>query len=206
MHKLVESKLSKLDVAHQIEHSQRVYKNCEIIAKEFKKVNLDALYAAALLHDIGQTVFNLNEHSHNSVKLAEKYLRKIGFPEKDIPLVFKIIKRHDDYVWVKSHSGSKPKTAEAKIFQDADRIETMGAIGIARNFAWAGKNNKKMWDEKKRFRPELIYGGNISVIHTLDSELQIYKNLNTKTAKRMAKDRQEFAKKFIKQFLKEWKQ
>lgn len=204
--KLVRPELEKLDVGHGIEHSLRVYKNCEKIAKYYQKVNLDALYASALLHDIGQTVKHFDEHSYNSIILAKKYLKNVQFPEKNIFLVEEIIKRHDDYTWVKKHSNNKPKNLEVRIFQDADRLETIGAIGIARNFIWAGKHDKKSWDNKKRWKRDKIFGGNISVIHTIDAELQIYKNLNTKVAKKMAKEKHEFYKLFLKQFFKEWKQ
>ncbi len=202
--KSVKPKLNSLDVAHNFDHSLRVFENCKIIGQEFKNVNYDALYAASILHDIGQTVKHDNEHGHNSVKLARIILNKIKFPS-DIDLVLEVIKKHDDYRWVKNHSGTKPNIPEAKIFQDADRLESMGAMGIIRQFLWAGKHGKRIYDEKARPRPDLIYGGNISAIHTIrDHEINIYKNLNTKAAKRLAKQKQEFKKIFLKQFFKEW--
>lgn len=205
--KLVEPELKKLDLAHQIEHSLRVYKNCEKIARDYKKVDLDVLYAASLLHDIGQTVSKYNEHSQNSIKIAKQHLKKVNFPFKKLDIVFETIRKHDDYVWVKNHSNEKPKSIEARIFQDSDRIESIGIMGIIRQFIFAGKHGKQIWDEKKKSRPDLIYGGNLSAIHTIkDHEMQIYRNLNTKSAKKLSRDRYLFMQSFVKQFFKEWKQ
>lgn len=203
--KLVEPELEKLDIGHWIDHSLRVYNNCEEIAEEFKKVNLDALYAASLLHDLGHILSEKNEHSHNSVLAGEELLKKVNFPKEHHLLVKKIISEHDNYVWVKKHINRKPNILESRIFQDADRIEAIGAIGIARNCVWAGKHNKKIWDEKAGWKNNIIYGRNISAMHTLNSCLEMYRNCNTKTGKRIAKERYLFSKLFIKQLIKEWK-
>lgn len=122
-------------------------------------------------------------------------------------MVIEAIVKHDDYIWVKNHSNNKPKSIEAKIFQDADRLESIGAMGIIRQFLFAGKHNKKIYEDKKPPRPHLIYGGNISGIHTIrDHEAQVYMHLNTKLAKRIAKSRHEFTREFLKQFFREWEQ
>jgi len=202
--KIAQRKMDKFEIIHNVEHSLRVYENCKRIAKHYRQANLDVLYAASLLHDFGQTVKRLNEHGKESTDLAKKILLKIKFPEKDIPLVLEATKEHDNFVWIKTHSQKKPKSIETKIFQDADRLETIGAIGIARNFAWAGKNDKKIWDRTKPLCPQILYGNNYSVIHTLHSELRIYNHLNTQAAKKLARKRQIFLKQFIKQFLNEW--
>lgn len=207
MYNLVRPELDKLDMAHRIEHSLRVYKNCEKIARDFKCVNLDALYAASLLHDIGQTLKDHDEHSHKSIKIAEKMLEKSRFPMEYFSLVDEAIKKHDDYIWVKNHSNDKPKSIEAKIFQDADRLESIGVMGIIRQFLFTGKHNKKIYNEKIPPQRDKIYAGNVSAIHTIrDHELQIYKHLNTKQAKILARNKYIFAKKFLNQFFKEWKQ
>ena len=201
---IVKPKLDSLDVAHRTDHSLRNYKICETICKSHKKADLAILYAACLLHDIGKINKTHNEHSHESVKLAEQILNKTKFPKDKIPLVLKIIKEHDNYRWVLNHSNHRPKDLEAKIFQDADRIESLGAIGIGRNFIWGGRYDKVMWNKNIEFKPRIIYGGNISVLHTLDFELSAYKHLNTEAAKKIAKNRYLFIKLFIKQFIKEW--
>lgn len=204
--KIAENELKKVDNAHRVDHSLRVYRNCKEIAKYFEnKINLDALYAASLLHDIGYTIKSKNEHSHHSIKLAEKYLKKVGFPMEYWNLVTESIKKHDDFIWVKKHSNEKPKSIEAKIFQDADRLESVGAIGIGRQFTWASKHNKVMFDNKKNWANHLVYGGNISVLHTLKFELEAYKHFNTRAAKIIGKEKYKFVQQFINQFVKEWK-
>ena len=69
-------------------------------------------------------------------------------------------KKHDDYIWVKNHSNDKPRSIEAQIFQDADRIESLGAMGIARNFMWAGKHNKVIYGDKIGWKDDKIFAGN----------------------------------------------
>lgn len=203
--KLVSPELSKLDQAHQIAHSFRVYDNCEKIAVAYKKVDLDVLFAVAMTHDLGQTINNFNEHSDNSVALAHQYLSAAGFPEEKITLVNEIISEHDNYAWVKNHKKIKPKCLESKIFQDADRLEGLGVIGIIRQFLFAGKHGKIVYNPKLKPRPDLIYGGNLSAIHTIrDHQLNIYKNLNTKKAKELARESYNYTKLFLKQFFKEW--
>lgn len=206
LYRAVKPKLEKLDQSHQIEHSLRVFDYCEQIAKGAGPIDYDSLYAAALLHDIGQTITSLNEHSRDSITISESMLAECGFPPEKIVRVAEIIREHDNYRWVKGHRKAKPKSAEARIFQDADRIESFGAIGIARQFLFASKHGKKMWDPRKKPQPQTIYGGNISAIHTIrDHQLAAYKHLNTSAAKKIAKSRNEFTKKFLSQFLKEWK-
>lgn len=201
----VEPKLKKLDVAHRLEHSLRVYKNCELIATRYPTADLDVLYAASLLHDIGYSIQKHGEHSNASIFLTKRIIKRIGFPEKKIPLVLSTIVWHDDYVWVSKHSGKKPRLLEEKIFQDADRLEAIGLIGVIRNFLYAGKHGKKIWDETLPTRPDLIFGGNLSAIHTIrDHESQVYKHLNTPIAKKLAKQKHRHQQLFLKQFFKEW--
>ncbi len=202
--KIVEPKLNRLDVGHRLDHSLRTFEICKIISKGYKNVDLDALFSASLLHDIGKILKPINKHGNKSVKLASEILLKADFPKNQIPQVLEIIKDHDNFVWVKNYSKKKPTVLEVKIFHDADELESMGAIGIGRNFIWAGKHNKIMFNEKKKFCPEIAYGGNISVLHTLDFEQSAYKYFSTKTGKKMAKNKYLFTKLFIKQFLKEW--
>jgi|WetSurMetagenome_2_1015567.scaffolds.fasta_scaffold101758_4 uncharacterized protein len=202
---LIKPKLDKLDVVHRTDHSLRVYKLCERIAKSYKNANLDVLYAASLLHDIGKIVCMKNEHSHHSVTFAKAYLKKAGFPDNKFYLVKEAIEKHDDYVWVKKHSNNKPKGLDAKIFQDADRLESMGAIGISRNLIWAGEHKKTLYDNKKAWKDDVIYGGNISALHTIHFEQKDYAHLNTSSAKKIAREKYVFGEKFINQFIKEWK-
>lgn len=203
--KSVKPVLAQLDRAHQIEHSFRVYGNCEKIAAAHKEADLDLLYAAAMVHDLGQTIDNFNEHSENSIAMADSFLFKAGFPRGKIPAVNEIIADHDNYAWVKGHRKTRPKTLESKIFQDADRLESLGVMGIIRQFIFSGKHGKIIYDPSIKPHPELIYGGNLSAIHTIrDHQLNIYKHLNTKKAKEISKENYDFIKRFLKQFFKEW--
>lgn len=201
---IAENKMDKFEIIHNTEHSLRVYENCKRIAKYYPKANLDVLFAASLLHDFGHTISKVNRHAHHSASLGEKILKQIKFPEKNTSLVLKAVADHDNHAWVKGHSPNKPRLLESKILQDADRLETFGAIGIGRNFAWGGKHHKPLWDKTKKLCPEKLYGNNYSVIHTLDFETYNYKYLNTPVAKKLGQKRLIFLKQFIKEFINEW--
>jgi uncharacterized protein len=106
--------------------------------------------------------------------------------------------------------GSKRKlTIEGKIVQDADRLEALGAIGIARAFAYGGKKNRQIYNpaiKPKKFKCTDEYRGSegTTINHFYEKLLKIKSQLNTKTAKKIALKREQFMKTFLKQFYDEW--
>ena len=138
---IVEKKLSCS--AHNMDHVMRVYNTCMNLAKG-KKVDMEVLKAAILLHDIARVKEDDDktgkvDHAVLSAKEAEPILKKLGFPKKKIKHIQDCIISH------RYKTDHKPKSLEAKILFDADKLDVTGAMGIARAFVWVGRNNAHIY-------------------------------------------------------------
>lgn len=201
--------------AHNMDHVNRVYNMALKLAKG-EKVDLEVIKIAILLHDIGGFKEMKNssgkfDHAFESAKIARPFLCGLGYPEKKIQHICDCIISH------RYRTGYKPKTKEAQIVFDADKLETVGAIGIARQFVWVGKNNAHIFrklDINKYARENLggKVGGRIQdkTKHSPQLEWEtknkhILKSLYTEKAKQIAKKRMKFSGKFLRKLEKEIK-
>lgn len=131
------------DSAHNMDHVVRVY-NMALRLSKGEKVDQNVIFAAVWLHDIGGLA-ELNDPSGNtdhakvSVKLAAPFLRSLNFSDEKIKHILDCILSH------RYRTNHKPKTKEAMIVFDADKLETVGAIGLARAFSWVGKSNANIY-------------------------------------------------------------
>lgn len=143
--KIVERELSY--TAHDLAHTERVLRLCLTLAKEEPDIRLDILIPAVLLHDIARAE---EDHDHTGqidhavlgAEMAEGILRELGY---DFPTIIRIKE------CIKSHryrSGYTPETIEAKILFDADKLDALGAVGIARSFMLAGEHGEIMYSER----------------------------------------------------------
>ena len=215
--KIVEKESNWTDAAHDINHTIRVYDLCLKLAKDMGRVDLEVLELSALLHDIGgakelQDKSGKTCHAKVSVKMSQKILKKFGYSQDKINKIVHCILSH------RYRTGVRPETKEAKILFDADKLESIGAIGVARNFIWVGNNNAKMFAETnlKEYIKENLYGGKINgrvkdeTKHNpfFEFELKskrIPKKLYTQTAKKIAKERVRYMKSFFNRLKKEIK-
>jgi uncharacterized protein len=187
--------------SHAFDHTERVY-NLSIKLAKNKKVDLDILKAAVLLHDIARLKEQNKEcecHAEYGAEIAKKILKEINFPEEKIKDVVYAIKVH-------RHSKKiKAETKEAEILQDADRLDALGAITIARMFSTGGELNRPLYDPKIPF-DDKTYNFYTSTIHGFYHRiLKITpETFNTKEAKEIAKERYKFVQEFLDRFLKEW--
>lgn len=129
--------------AHNLDHVMRVYRLSLLLAKNEKNVDLDVLIPAALLHDIARVKESndstgATDHAIIGSEVAEEILRDLGYEEDKIEEIKHCIATH------RFRSGNAPKTIEAKILFDADKLDAIGAIGIARSFMLAGQFGQKM--------------------------------------------------------------
>lgn len=142
---IVETELNQeKDSAHDIDHIMRVYALAMAIAESEKNVDLDILQAAVLLHDIGgakeaNDPTGQTDHAVIGAEIAKPILENFGFSEKQIKHIQACILSH------RYRTDNRPETIEAKIVHDADKLETVGAIGVARAFAWVGKHKAKIY-------------------------------------------------------------
>lgn len=158
---------------HGADHSIRVYNNALNIRKAFE---CNELYVdlGALLHDVDDHKLFNNKNNEN----ARKFLIENDFDSESIEDIIEII----NSVSFTKNKGTKPKTLEACIVQDADRLDAIGAIGVARTFMYSGKNGRGIEDSLSHF----------------DEKLLLLKDMmNTDEAKRLAEERDSFMKEFL---------
>jgi uncharacterized protein len=189
-------KIISNDSAHDFDHIMRVYKNIEKISKT-EKVNKKLVLSAALLHDLVSYPKSDKRSKNSSIESAKKsktILQKYDFTEKEIEIVSDAIRDH-------SFSQNKiPETMEGKILQDADRLDALGAIGIARVFATGGSLNRLFYNPndpfcKKRNPDDKTW----TVDHFFAKLLKLESLMNTKSGKIEAKKRTKVIKEYLKQ-------
>lgn len=164
--------------AHDDGHVERVVKLARFIA-EREGADVEVVVMAAKLHDIARDAEN---HALESARVAREILTKEERDERFIKAVVHAIEAHS------FSSGVEPKTLEAKVLSDADKLDAMGAIGVARAFMYSGEKGRSIEDTLKHFEEKL---------------LRLKDMLYTKTARRMAERRHEFLVKFYEEIKKE---
>ncbi|MEE9564068.1 MAG: HD domain-containing protein [Nitrosopumilaceae archaeon] len=188
------------DPAHDFEHTMRVYKNAEKLAKK-ENANTKLVLCAALLHDIVSFSKSDKRSKKSSIKSAikaTKILKKYNFSKTEIKIVSDAIREH-------SFSQNKtPKTLEGKILQDADRLDAIGSIGIARVFAVAGSEGRAFYNELDPFcsrrKPN---DQRWTLDHFYRKLLKLEKLMNTKAAKTEAKRRTKILQIYLTELKKE---
>ena len=193
-------KRTKNDSAHDFEHTMRVYKNAQKICKK-EKANEKLVLSAALLHDIvsyPKSDKRSKMSSIESAKKSEKILEKFNFPKEEIVIILDAIREH-------SFSQNKiPKTIEGKILQDADRLDAIGAIGIARVFATGGSLKRPFYDINDPFcKKRLPDDKTWTVDHFFQKLFKLESLMNTKSGKAEAKKRTRVLKEFLNQLKQE---
>ncbi len=188
------------DSAHDYEHTMRVYKNAQQICKK-EKANETLVLSAALLHDI-VSYSKSNKRSKlssiDSAKKSKNILEKFNFSKKDITIISDAIRDH-------SFSQNKiPKTLEGKILQDADRLDALGAIGIARVFTTGGSLKRPFYNIDDPFCKQRIPDDKTWTIdHFYQKLLKLESLMNTKSGKAEAKKRTKILKEFLNQLKQE---
>lgn len=189
---------------HDWWHTWRVWKLAKKIAEK-EGGNLFVIELAALLHDIADWKFYRGD-TKIGVRKVKGLLEKLNVDNKVIDRICKIIK---DISFKGAGVKSKMKTKEGMIVQDADRLDAMGAIGIARCFATGAKKNQLIYDPrtKPKFHKtfeEYKIAKTTSINHFYEKLLLLKDLMNTETAKKIAKERHKFMKHFLDRFFKEW--
>ena len=185
---------------HDITHTLRVRELCLHIG-HVEGGDPEILEASALLHDIGRPAELQNpevDHAAVSAHLAQEILNDAGFPDGKISSVIYAIENH------RYSSNIEPASLEARILQDADRLDVSGAVGAAMTFAYTGALGRQMYhiDDPMAENRELD-DNEYSLDHILSKLMLLPGSLHTDTARAMVKQRNEFLNKFIDQFAEE---
>ena len=184
------------DPAHDFDHVMRVYNNAQKIIKK-EKVNPKLVLSAVLLHDIVSYPKSSKRSKFSSIDSAKKskiILKKHGFSNEEIIIISNAIAEH-------SFAQNKvPQTIEGKILQDADRLDALGAIGIARVFATSGSLNRPFYNIDDPFCIKRNSDDDLwAVDHFFNKLLKLESMMNTKSGKIEAKKRTKVLKEFLKQ-------
>jgi len=202
--KYLEQNFKNESTGHDYWHFVRVWKMAKNIAKK-EGGDLFVIELGALLHDIADWKFN-GGTNEIGIEKAKILLKSFNVDEKIINQVCYII----DNI---SFKGAKVKnsmaTKEGKIVQDADKLDVIGAIGIARVFAYGGNDGREIYnpDIKPKMHTSFEDYKNskgTSINHFYEKVLLLKDILNTKTAKKLAVKRHQFTKNYLKEFFKEW--
>lgn len=201
----VKSKLKDAEGGHDWFHTERVLGNALKIQK-LEGGNTEVIALAALLHDIADSKFHNGDESIGP-KIAREFLFSQNVDSNVIEHVVNIIK----HMSFKNSLESQPSfwSLEFEIVQDADRLDAIGAIGIARCFNYGGFKNRALYN------PEIPPNLNMSkeayknseaptLNHFYEKLLLLKDQMNTKSARRLAQTRHDFMLKYLEQFYKEW--
>ncbi|GAK91916.1 HD domain protein [Nonlabens ulvanivorans] len=201
----VKEQLHNAEGGHDWFHIERVWKNAKLIAAREENADLFIIELGALLHDIADSKFHDGDDTIGP-QVARKFLEEQNLSEDIILHVENIIK----YISFKGgHQEQKFKSKELDIIQDADRLDALGAIGIARTFNYGGFKNRTIYNPD--IKPDL----NMTVEqykkstaptlnHFYEKLLLLKDRMNTSTGKQLAQERHQYMEGFLNQFYAEW--
>lgn len=201
---LIKEKFSGEGSGHDWHHIERVYKMACAI-QEQEGGDREIVELAALLHDI-------SDHKLNGGKLnaggdeARKILHSFNYDKEKTELIAKIV---DGVSYKGAHVQDQMDSLEGRIVQDADRLDAIGAIGIARAFAYGGSRNRPLYEpeqspEMHNSFEEYAKAQSHTVNHFYEKLLLLKNRLNTATARKIGEERHEFMERFLDQFYSEW--
>jgi uncharacterized protein len=201
----VKEKLKNAEGGHDWFHIERVYKNSLLIAKS-EKCNLQTVQLGALLHDIADSKFNNGDETIGP-KIASDFLISQNVASEIIAEVVNII---ENISFKGGNFDKKYKSVELDIVQDADRLDAIGAVGIARTFNYGGFKNRVLYDleidpKLNMTKDEYKSNQDPTINHFYEKLLLLKDKMNTKTGKKIAKKRHLFMEQYLEQFYKEWK-
>jgi len=200
----VKHSLENAEGGHDWFHTQRVYNNAVLLSKS---ENCNALVVAlgSLLHDIADSKFHNGDETIGP-KIAREFLFKEDVDSVVIEHVIKIIEN------ISFKGGNNPQefhSLELDIIQDADRLDAIGAIGIARCFNYGGFKNRKIFDpsiapKMDMTKDEYKSSTAPTINHFYEKLLRLKDRMNTKSGQRIAEKRHQFMELYLDQFYGEW--
>jgi len=199
----VKTELGKDSSGHDWHHIDRVRKNARLIWSKEQQGDWFIIEMAALLHDIPDDKLNESEEA-GWVKL-DSFLQSLQLDSETSSRIKSCI----ETVSYKGGRVIELNSIEAKIVQDADRLDALGAIGIARTFAFGGKKGHPIYEPDLDVRGEMTLeeyrnGDSSSVNHFYEKLLKLKDKMNTEQARLLAEERHRFMETFLDQFYSEW--
>lgn len=200
----VQQTLSEAEGGHDWWHIQRVWKMAKTIAHG-EEVDLFVVELGALLHDIADSKFHGGDESIGPKK-AEEFLKSQGVVQSIIDHVKAII---ENISFKGGNLDQKFRSPELDVIQDADRLDAIGAIGIARAFNYGGFKNRELYNPNvppnlNMTKEEYKKSTAPTINHFYEKLLLLKDRMNTATGRKIAEQRHQFMKQFLDQFYAEW--
>jgi uncharacterized protein len=200
----VKQKLENAEGGHDWFHIERVYKNALLIAKN-EKCDIQIVELGALLHDIADSKFYDGDETIGP-KTARNFLESQKVDEQTIIHVINII---ENISFKGGNFEKKFSSIELRVVQDADRLDAIGAIGIARTFNYGGFKNRQLYNPEiapnlQMTKGEYKNSDAPTLNHFYEKLLLLKDKMNTQTGKKIAQERHEFMETFPDQFSQEW--
>ena len=201
----VKTELANAEGGHDWFHTLRVYNNSLLISKK-ENVDVFVVQLGALLHDIADSKFHDGDESIGP-KIAREFLFKQNVDSKVIEHVIQII---ENISFKGGNEAQKFNSPELDVIQDADRLDAIGAIGIARTFNYGGFKNRPLYNPdvtpnlnmtKEEYKASMAP----TINHFYEKLLLLKDRMNTKTGKKIALERHRFMEGFLDQFYAEWR-
>ncbi|SOC37502.1 HD domain-containing protein [Ureibacillus acetophenoni] len=190
----------QFDASHDFQHIERVFQNAETIMASETTCDKEVVRLSVLLHDVSDKKYS------DTKELEEQLINDLPISDDRKQHIREIIAS------VSFNGGNElpAKTIEAKIVRDADRLDAIGAIGIARTFAYGGAKGRKLYDESEEARMEMSEEeyrskSTASVTHFYEKLLLLKELMTTEKGKQMAEERHAFMESFLHQLKKEIK-
>ena len=200
----VKEKLDNAEGGHDWFHIERVYKNSILIAQE-EDCDLTVVKLGALLHDIADSKFHDGDETIGP-KTARTFLESENVFEETINHVINII---ENISFKGGNFENKFSSKELEIVQDADRLDAIGAIGIARTFNYGGFKNRALYNPSiapnlNMSKEEYKNSNSPTLNHFYEKLLLLKDEMNTATGKKIALERHKYMENFLSQFYAEW--
>ena len=185
------------DPCHDLHHLDRVARNARMLARA-EKADEEVVAAAAYLHDLDRT------GERDPLGAARAHLAAAGAEEAFAARVLEAVERHKDKSF--APGGVRPRSLEAAVLSDADKLEAIGAIGVARAFSYGGLKQRPLWDGAPGVVPDVYVSGakGTTVQHFYDKLLRLHGDFATATGRRLARERHAFLEAFLAQLFREW--
>lgn len=200
----VKKQLENAEGGHDWFHIERVYKNALLIAQG-ENCDLEAVQLGALLHDIADSKFHDGDETIGP-KTARAFLEAENVEEPTIQHVIHII---ENISFKGGNFEKKFNSKELEIVQDADRLDAIGAIGIARCFNYGGFKNRALYNpaippKLDMSKEEYKHSASLTINHFYEKLLLLKDKMNTGTGKKIALERHQYMEGFLAQFYAEW--
>lgn len=198
---------------HDLQHAWRVFRLARHLAAA-EGADPEVVGASALIHDLHRVRGSDDTYvdPETTLPTVREILESVDFPAEKIEAVCHCVAVHDEYGF--DGEPTAAETIEAEVLQDADNLDAIGAIGIARTFKYAGANDQPLWRPDVEvdatavadvaYRPDGTETAGTSVGHFHEKLLRLKDDMNTETAREIAADRHRFMEVFLDRFKREW--